>query len=87
MRGVVKRLAVGYRGAVRYRDKRWLGSVGGMERQDEEKREKMKKEGPVEESIRNKLDQKLSPVWLKVDNESFMHSVPKGSETHFKVGC
>lgn len=27
----------------------------------------------------------LQPSYLEVINESYMHNVPKGSETHFKV--
>ncbi|KAK6176514.1 hypothetical protein SNE40_014782 [Patella caerulea] len=40
---------------------------------------------PVETSIRSKLTETFQPVVLEVLNESHMHSVPKGSETHFKV--
>ncbi|XP_069508550.1 bolA-like protein 1 [Ambystoma mexicanum] len=40
---------------------------------------------PVESSIRTKLIQQLEPIHLEVYNESNMHSVPPGSETHFKV--
>ncbi|CAH2326805.1 Hypothetical predicted protein [Pelobates cultripes] len=40
---------------------------------------------PVEISIRTKLTQGLGPCHLEVHNESHMHAVPKGSETHFKV--
>ncbi|XP_037084189.1 DNA-binding transcriptional regulator BolA-like [Pollicipes pollicipes] len=40
--------------------------------------------GPVSRSIQSKLSQ-LKPSHLEVINESFMHNVPKGSETHFKV--
>uniref|UniRef100_A0A336KKG8 CSON012737 protein n=1 Tax=Culicoides sonorensis TaxID=179676 RepID=A0A336KKG8_CULSO len=39
---------------------------------------------PVEMAIRSIL-QELSPVHLEIVNESYMHNVPKGSETHFKV--
>lgn len=39
----------------------------------------------VESSIREKLTEKLQPVHLNIINESYMHNVPKGSETHFKV--
>jgi stress-induced morphogen len=35
--------------------------------------------------IEEKLKSALSPVHLAVENESGMHNVPKGSETHFKV--
>ncbi|XP_041485554.1 bolA-like protein DDB_G0274169 [Lytechinus variegatus] len=41
--------------------------------------------GPVESSIRDKLMQKFQPSHLEVINESNMHNVPRGSETHFKV--
>lgn len=41
--------------------------------------------GPVEEGMFNKLSAALQPVHLELRNESFMHNVPKGSETHFKV--
>ncbi|XP_066259403.1 DNA-binding transcriptional regulator BolA isoform X2 [Euwallacea similis] len=41
-------------------------------------------EKPVERIIINKLSQ-LNPSYLKVINESHMHNVPKGAETHFKV--
>jgi stress-induced morphogen len=37
------------------------------------------------ESIRQCLEAQLSPAFLDVINESGNHSVPKGSETHFKV--
>lgn len=35
--------------------------------------------------IESKLRELLEPTYLEVINESHMHSVPKGSETHFKV--
>ena len=38
----------------------------------------------VERSINESL-KVLSPYYLEVVNESFMHAVPKDSETHFKV--
>lgn len=40
---------------------------------------------PVETCIRNKLASMFQPMYLDVINESYIHSVPKGSETHFKV--
>lgn len=40
---------------------------------------------PVEHSIRGKLQSALKPLHCDVINESYMHSVPKDSETHFKV--
>jgi stress-induced morphogen len=39
----------------------------------------------IETSIRQKLTSELAPEHLDVVNESRMHSVPPGSETHFKV--
>ena len=36
-------------------------------------------------AIKAKLSEKFSPVHLEIINESYMHNVPKGSETHFKV--
>jgi BolA protein len=39
----------------------------------------------VHETIGAKLREALVPVHLVVENESHMHGVPKGSETHFKV--
>jgi BolA protein len=35
--------------------------------------------------IAQKLTEALAPTQLHVENESYKHSVPKGSETHFKV--
>jgi len=40
--------------------------------------------GPVQRRLEEKL-QTLQPVHLQVVNESYMHNVPKGSESHFKV--
>ena len=37
------------------------------------------------ESVEAKLREKLTPEHLQVVNESHMHSVAPGSETHFKV--
>jgi BolA family transcriptional regulator, general stress-responsive regulator len=39
----------------------------------------------MQENIQSKLEAGLSPVHLEVVNESHMHSVPPGSESHFKV--
>jgi BolA protein len=36
-------------------------------------------------SLETKLRDKLEPQHLEVVNESHMHSVPQGAETHFKV--
>lgn len=40
---------------------------------------------PVEGAIRTKLTQALEPEHLEVHNESHMHAVPPGSESHFRV--
>ncbi len=39
----------------------------------------------MEERIRTRLESDLQPVHYELVNESYKHSVPKGSETHFKV--
>jgi len=41
--------------------------------------------GQREERIRESLEGSLVPSFLEIINESHQHSVPKGSETHFKV--
>jgi BolA protein len=41
--------------------------------------------GPVQGAIERKLVTAFSPVHLEIINESGMHSVPPGSESHFKV--
>lgn len=40
---------------------------------------------PIETAIRSTLSDNLNPIHLEVINESYMHNVPKGAETHFKV--
>lgn len=40
---------------------------------------------PIEMKIIEVLTENLNPTHLEVINESYMHNVPKGSETHFKV--
>ena len=43
-------------------------------------------EGPVARRIRETLATTFAPVeHLEVNNESHMHAVPRGSESHFKV--
>ena len=37
------------------------------------------------QTIETKLRAALDPTLLEIINESSMHAVPKGSETHFKV--
>ncbi|MCW8336746.1 transcriptional regulator BolA [Vibrio sp. SCSIO 43135] len=39
----------------------------------------------IQEIVEQKLSQAFSPIELKVMNESYMHNVPAGSESHFKV--
>jgi stress-induced morphogen len=39
----------------------------------------------VQTRIADKLTRELAPATLVVENESHKHSVPAGSETHFKV--
>merc|ERR1712079_445650 len=41
--------------------------------------------GPVAQAIQLKLTEKFDPKHLEIINESYMHNVPRGSETHFKV--
>ena len=36
-------------------------------------------------TVEHKITQTLHPLHLEVVNESFMHNVPEGSESHFKV--
>ncbi len=39
----------------------------------------------IQESITQKLTDAFAPKHLEVINESHMHNVPEGSESHFKV--
>jgi BolA protein len=39
----------------------------------------------VQETITQKINDRLKPVYLDVRNESRMHNVPAGAESHFKV--
>lgn len=39
----------------------------------------------IQDLIERKLQASLSPIYLQVQNESYMHNVPPGSESHFKV--
>ena len=41
--------------------------------------------GPVHKLISDKLQAEYQPDVLQLTNESFMHSVPEGSESHFKL--
>jgi BolA family transcriptional regulator, general stress-responsive regulator len=45
----------------------------------------MATETPMQDNITRKLTEAFSPDHLEVINESHMHSVPEGSESHFKV--
>lgn len=39
----------------------------------------------IQDLIERKLQTEFNPIHLHVQNESFMHNVPPGSESHFKV--
>ncbi|MGR5176076.1 transcriptional regulator BolA [Vibrio parahaemolyticus] len=39
----------------------------------------------IQQTIEQKLHQTFNPIHLDVRNESNMHNVPPGSESHFKV--
>lgn len=39
----------------------------------------------IQEIIETKLHNEFDPTHLNVVNESYMHNVPAGSESHFKV--
>lgn len=39
----------------------------------------------IQQQIEQKLNDALQPAHLQVLNQSHMHNVPKGSESHFKV--
>ena len=39
----------------------------------------------MQQTIYDKLDEQFHPQYLDVANESHMHNVPAGSESHFKV--
>ncbi len=41
--------------------------------------------GPVEQSIHDSVTGQFAPDLLQLTNESHMHSVPPGSESHFKL--
>ena len=41
--------------------------------------------GPIESQIINTLSSSMNLSSFKIINESFMHSVPDGSESHFKI--
>lgn len=39
----------------------------------------------IQQTIESKLEQAFLPEFLQVENESHMHNVAPGSESHFKV--
>jgi len=39
----------------------------------------------IQDNIAKKLNDAFSPEHLEVINESYMHNVPEGSESHFKI--
>ena len=39
----------------------------------------------MQQQIELKVTQALAPQWLEVTNESFMHRVAPGAESHFKL--
>ena len=41
--------------------------------------------GNIENTIKNVLIDEFNPSILSITNESYMHNVPEGSESHFKV--
>jgi len=41
--------------------------------------------GKIENTIKNLLIDKFNPSLLSITNESYMHNVPEGSESHFKI--
>lgn len=41
--------------------------------------------GSIQEKVEDRLQEGLSPIYLTVENESYMHSVPANSETHFRI--
>ncbi|MFM2482248.1 BolA/IbaG family iron-sulfur metabolism protein [Celerinatantimonas sp. YJH-8] len=39
----------------------------------------------IEAEIQQRLERDFSPSYLHIENESYRHHVPAGSESHFKV--
>jgi len=39
----------------------------------------------IETTIRQKIEEAFEPEYYELENESSKHSVPKGSETHFRL--
>lgn len=41
--------------------------------------------GPLEKTIRTKIEGAFAPEYYELENESHKHSVPANSETHFRL--
>ena len=41
--------------------------------------------GKIKNTIKDLLNTEFNPATLIIENESFMHNVPKNSESHFKI--
>lgn len=41
--------------------------------------------GPIQQMISQRIQDSLNPIHFEIENESYKHSVPKGSESHFKL--
>ncbi len=54
------------------------------EKKPENKNER-KIERKLEGQIREKIASAFTPIYLELENESHQHSVPEGSETHFRI--
>ena len=39
----------------------------------------------IYQTIEKKIEKSLSPLVLRIENESYKHSVPRDAETHFKM--
>ncbi len=39
----------------------------------------------MQQTITQKIQDAINPLHLEVENESHMHNVPEGSESHFKI--
>jgi BolA protein len=39
----------------------------------------------VETALRERLEANFAPLYMELDNESHLHSVPANSETHFRL--
>ena len=39
----------------------------------------------IESTINKIINESYNPLYIELVNESFMHNVPKGSESHFKL--